>query len=59
MAWLERFKARKLAAQATALLLTVLAALPITVGLNSGVDALAAGGLVLAGLGMALALWVS
>lgn len=56
---MKRIAGSKLALQSTALLLATLATVPIYLGLQGGVDALAWFGLLLTVLGMALGLWVS
>ncbi len=54
------FKTRhKLAIQGAALLLTVIATIPIYLGLQGGAEALAWAGLIAVALGMGLGLWVS
>ena len=55
---MAKLKAYKLALQAMALLLMVLAALPIYFGLQSGTDALVWFGLLLVAVGMSLSLWI-
>ena len=55
---MTRRNSHKLAVQTAALLLTVLAAMPIYVGLQQGCDALAWAGLILVALGMGIGLWI-
>ncbi|GEM_PF-5115107 len=48
----------KLAVQTAALLLTVIAAIPIYIGLQQGLDGLTWAGLILVALGMGIGLWI-